>query len=259
MRVDDFERMLQMYATPSESYWRCFELDRVRELKSSLSFEPPVLEIGCGDGQFTGLVFSQVATAIDINPRAVERARREAAYLDVRCMDAGEMSFPEGSYGTVFANCVLEHIPGLQRILSESCRVLRPGGKLLATVPLVEMNEHLLVRSSRYADLRQRQLSHVNLMSPAQWRSTLVAAGFSDVSMYPYLFGGDVRFWDSLDFPGSIGSGRYRVATATNLLAKLFPEAIRQRARRRIARWLNRAAEARHRGEPCAAAIVATK
>lgn len=257
--ADQMFETLAMYATPSEAYWRAFELEKLRELRTAMPWDEPVLEIGCGSGVFSSLLFSEVHDAIDINPRAVERARCLGLYRHVHCMDAGKMSFASGVYGTVFANCVLEHIPALEGVLSDSCRVLRLGGKVVATVPLLAMNDYLLLRTQAYANMRQRQLSHVNLLSAEAWATTFRRAGFATVQSYPYFFGGDVRFWDPMDFPASIGASRYRVSTAVNTALDAVPTRLRAVGRRLTARWLATRVPRCHVGEPCATALVATK
>ena len=91
---------------------------------------------------------------IDLNPREIALcAGRNGLYGRLACMDARRLIFADGVFATVFANCVMEHIPDLPRVLAECRRVLRPGGALIATVPLIEMNQHLLLRSAWYARL----------------------------------------------------------------------------------------------------------
>jgi len=41
-----------------------------------MSLEKPVLEIGCGDGGIGRLLFDRIDLAVDINLRAVARARK---------------------------------------------------------------------------------------------------------------------------------------------------------------------------------------
>jgi hypothetical protein len=62
--------LLPHFTSPSEAFWRLFELLAIREQ----CFSGPVLELGCGDGGFTELAGLYVDEAIDLNPRAVERA-----------------------------------------------------------------------------------------------------------------------------------------------------------------------------------------
>ncbi|TSC72471.1 MAG: methylase involved in ubiquinone/menaquinone biosynthesi [Parcubacteria group bacterium Gr01-1014_38] len=49
--------------------------------------------------------------------------------------DVQAMPLPDGSFDTVLCAEVLEHIPDPRRALAEIRRVLRPGGKLIITVP----------------------------------------------------------------------------------------------------------------------------
>ncbi len=81
--------------------------------------EPPVLELGCGDGGFTELAGLHIDEGIDLNPRSVQRARaRTHVYGVVRQMDIHDLSRERpSSYQTLFANSVLEHVEGLEHVL----------------------------------------------------------------------------------------------------------------------------------------------
>lgn len=252
---DDMMATLGIYRWPSQAFWRFLEVQALRRLR----YERPILEIGCGTGCFSGLLFDQIDDAIDINPRSVERARSMAGnlYRRVRCLDARVLEPENGGYATVFANCVMEHIPGLEGVLAGCFRGLRPGGKLIMTVPLVEMNDHLLLKSRWYAGLRQRQLSHVNLLPREGWNKVLEKVGFTRVEFEPYLSGRACRFWDAIDSPGCIGFGRYRVATGAGFLAqKLLPPGAKAWMLRRLAGWLRPLATAEAGKLPACAAVV---
>ena len=160
---DEMIATLNIYKWPSQAFWRYFELQALK----GLQFERPILEIGCGDGRFSSLLFREIDDAIDINPRAVERCRMLAGgpYRRVRCLDARQLQFSEGGYGTIYANCVMEHIPDIEGVLAGCYRGLRSGGKLVITVPLETMSDHLVFRWRWYAKVRQRQLVHVNLLN----------------------------------------------------------------------------------------------
>ena len=257
--LNHFYKMLEIYATPSESLWRALEIDKVLELAQALRLERPILEIGCGSGAFSSIVFEAIDDAVDINPKAVERARTSTVFRRVHCMDARAMSFGTASYGTVFANCVLEHIPDLASILKDCARVLRPGGRLLATVPLRAMNEHLLFSNQSYAAHRQASLVHVNLLAPNEWRDLCITSGFDKVDFHPYFYGGHCHLWDSIDAPLSIGIGRYRLGAALSVLTQLLPPHIQQRLRQATAAWLAVRSRLVEVGPACAAALVATK
>ena len=135
---DEMTATLNIYKWPSQAFWRYFELQALKQIE----YERPILEIGCGDGQFSSLVFREIDEAIDVNPRSVEKCRRLANHLyrRVQCLDARELQFSEGGYGTIYANCVMEHMPDIEGVLAGCYRGLRPGGKLVMTVPLTQMN-----------------------------------------------------------------------------------------------------------------------
>ena len=68
---------LSIYKAPGQAYWRAREISMLASLRRQLGFERPILEIGCGDGQLTGMVFDEVDDGIDINPRVIERCRKQ--------------------------------------------------------------------------------------------------------------------------------------------------------------------------------------
>jgi ubiquinone/menaquinone biosynthesis C-methylase UbiE len=99
-----------------------------------------VLEIGAGTGFFIinlwlgGLVDKAYAT--DISPGMVEVCRRNARSagmkkLDARPADAEALPFPDNSFDLVVGHAVLHHLPDVAKALSESLRVLKPGGSLV--------------------------------------------------------------------------------------------------------------------------------
>jgi SAM-dependent methyltransferase len=253
--MDEMSRLVQSYAWPSEAFWRYFELKSLQRH----AFQRPILELGCGSGKFSEMLVEHIEDAIDVNPVAVKRCRTGTTlYGRVRCLDARDLE-AEQQYGTVFANCVLEHISGIGAVLQGVRGSLRAGGELVATVPLRTMNDHLRFRSPRYAAARQQQLVHVNLFSTNEWDSLLHEYGFSNVRISPYLFASQCEFWDSIDWLACAGVGRYRVAAVVSRLVNLaLPSGMHRRLASRIAAALLRHANAPPRGEPCAVTIVAS-
>src|SRR5436309_3855512 len=176
---------LQIYKWPAQAFWRYFEVEAL----SRISFEHPILEIGCGDGRLSAMFLDDIDEGIDVNPRSVEKCRQLSGhvYRRVRCLDVRQLECTKDGYATVYANCVMEHIPDIQRVLAGCYRSLLAGGKLIITVPLVEMNRHLLLPWRWYAKMRHRQLAHVNLFDEQGWENLIRDAGFSAVEFRPYL------------------------------------------------------------------------
>jgi SAM-dependent methyltransferase len=255
---DEMSATLNIYKWPSQAFWRYFELQALKQIE----YERPILEIGCGDGQFSSLVFEEIEEAIDINPHSIEKCRRIASnlYGRVECLDARELQFSESGYGTIYANCVMEHIPDIEGVLAGCYRGLRPGGKVVMTVPLAQMNQHLLFPWIWYATMRQRQLVHVNLFTKEEWEELLHGIGFSDIEFRPYLSAKACKFWDTLDSPGCLGFGRYRLAPILGRTFGLVPVGLKNRTVTRLSSWLTSKAGTNGSQEPaCAVVVIARK
>jgi SAM-dependent methyltransferase len=251
--------MLQLFTWPSEAFWRRFELAAVRQQQ----FASPILELGCGDGGFTELAGLYVDEAIDLSPRAVAKARRRTAvYGRVRALDMRKLGdVSEARFATIFANSVLEHVTDLPSVLSACATLLVPGGSLITTVPLVSMNDHLLLRQPHYVEWRRRELQHHNLWEVDDWVAALRRAGFARVACDGYLDPKSCHFWDAIDIMGSLGIGRLRVGRMLRQgLWPLLPRFVRRPIARAVAAKLDsQFARAGQAGpQPCAALLVAT-
>ena len=253
--VDLLRTAQAVYDIPSLAAWRAAELKALRHL----SFAPPVLEIGCGNGRFASLLLPHVDWGVDVNPREVALcARNNGTYHRVRCMDARRLIFADGVFSTVFANCVIEHIPDLSRVLKECRRVLREGGVFIATVPLIEMNRHLLLESRWYSRLRATQLQHHHLLAEAAWLDALSRAGFFSVRITPYLPARLCELWDRVDGPLSLGAGPLTLGRAYRLALRLLPVSWRSRLNLQWRQYFIEALQVNPSETPCAILIEAS-
>jgi SAM-dependent methyltransferase len=99
-----------------------------------------LLDVGCGNGAFTivlGRKFREVH-GIDVQEACLsyfqESVRGDDRFA-ISNMSASAMNFPDAYFDTVVTIETLEHIPDLSGAALEFCRVLKPGGELLITVP----------------------------------------------------------------------------------------------------------------------------
>ena len=87
-----------------------------------------ILDLGSADGPSVGWLRKRGArVGMDIDPRGLEPG-------DV-CGSALELPFATSSFDVVAAFDVIEHCEPEERALAEVCRVLRPGGRFLMSVP----------------------------------------------------------------------------------------------------------------------------
>jgi len=56
--------------------------------------------------------------------------------LRVLRMDAGDMTFQDEQFDVVYSQAVFEHLPDPKGVISEVCRVLKPGGIMLVALHL---------------------------------------------------------------------------------------------------------------------------
>jgi len=95
-----------------------------------------VLDLGCGDGRLTAELDAAEPTAADVSPVALERARSRLP--DARVVELepdAPLPFGDGSFEAVLLAETIEHVRDVQLLLSETRRVLAPGGRLALTTP----------------------------------------------------------------------------------------------------------------------------
>ena len=147
-----------------------FYLDFLKDLPG------PVLDVGCGRGEFLELLAGAgiAGTGVDSNPVSVESCRK--AGLSVEEGDALERlaAHPSGKLGAVVAFQVVEHWPPetIFRFLQEARRALAPGGVLIAET----------INADTVTALRAFYLdpTHVRPVPPEALRFLAEAAGLTD-------------------------------------------------------------------------------
>jgi SAM-dependent methyltransferase len=97
-----------------------------------------VLDLGCGAGRFVAALRDAGAdpVGVELAEAALGRARRNAPGADLRLVEPdGSLPLEHGGVDLVWCSEVLEHVADTAYLLLEVRRVLRPGGRLLVTVP----------------------------------------------------------------------------------------------------------------------------
>lgn len=74
-------------------------------------------------------------------------AAAELAGREIPHQDLCALSFPDASFDLVLCNELFEHVQDLDLAFREIARVLRPGGRLIATCPLAFGQQHSIVKA----------------------------------------------------------------------------------------------------------------
>jgi SAM-dependent methyltransferase len=192
---------------PSLGLWRAAEIAVLR----AQPVERPMLEVGCGDGLVSSLVWERIEMACEPDTQAVDRARALHIYDRLEPVPVEEADVAPQSFATVVSNSVLEHVPRLNRLLLAVRRLLRPWGRLIFTAPTEAFSGWLLAPVQRYAAWRNRCYNHLNLWPAARWREQLRAAGFEVEEVRPYLRRPAVAAWDAMELLQQVYIGRQRL------------------------------------------------
>ncbi|HCG00504.1 MAG TPA: hypothetical protein DEV93_08150 [Chloroflexi bacterium] len=95
-----------------------------------------VLDLGCAFGFGTRRLLPKYsAFGHDLSAAYIERARQSVPQAAFTNGSAENIPYPDGFFDGVLLLDVLEHVPDEEATLKEVHRVLRPGGRLVVSVP----------------------------------------------------------------------------------------------------------------------------
>jgi 2-polyprenyl-3-methyl-5-hydroxy-6-metoxy-1,4-benzoquinol methylase len=139
-----------------------------------------LLDVGCGDGTRIGQLrtLGWEVCGQDLDPAAIRYAR-ETLGLQVFLGQLEDAPFPSDSFDCVTLNHVIEHVQDPIRLLEQSRRFLKKGGRLVMITPNVESFAH------KHFGRLWRGLEpprHLHLFSSRTLSSVTQAAGFSEIT-----------------------------------------------------------------------------
>jgi ubiquinone/menaquinone biosynthesis C-methylase UbiE len=228
--------------------WRTVE---ARHL-SSVKLIRPILDIGCGWGEFAEAFGVNIDMGVDISPADLHAAAKGKMYKNLTLADARDLPFAENSYGSIFSISTFEHITDTPSLLREMHRVLRPGGTMAITLETKEVDRHTfyrpllrkirLVKLSNWLTWAYNTYFHRRtLPSKEKWIKDIQSAGFKIVSaqnivsplitkLYDIFI---ITAWPAQLFKPFIGRRKvFRPKFIENLLVKVFLKYITEEQRK---------------------------
>lgn len=112
-----------------------------------LKSEKKILDIGCGTGEFAGLLNRTGYYGIDISIRYIEYAAKHNRG-NFKVMDAKKLEFPDNTFDYILIMAILHHLNDSEarRVLAEAARVLKPDGKILV------IEDAKIIKSENFID-----------------------------------------------------------------------------------------------------------
>ncbi len=151
-----------------------------------------VLDLGSGFGRHAfetarrgaHVVAADLARDELVATRATFQAMAEAGEIAgaVHCTvtraDGARLPFADGAFDRIIASEVLEHVPDDLAVMAELHRVLRPGGRLAATVPAAVPEQICWWLNEAY-HAPMSEGGHVRIYGRPELRTKLAASGFA--------------------------------------------------------------------------------
>ena len=220
------------------SLWRSVE---ARHL-STVNLKRPILDIGCGWGEFAEAFGKKIDMGVDIAPHDLRVAAKGGMYKNVTLSDARSLPFPNSSYSSIISISTFEHIPDTEKLLKEMYRVLKPGGILAITMETEEVDRNTFYRPflkkmgfsflSEWLTYAYNTYFHRNNLPPKEkWINDIENAGFKIIvlkniisptitKLYDFFI---LTSWPAQLFRPLIGKRKvFRPKFAEDLLVKIF-------------------------------------
>ncbi len=164
---------------PSPEWAEHIQNDVLPSLTADVDLGEHLLEIGPGPGAATDWLRHKVRrlTALEVDPEAAALLTKRFAGTNVEVVtgDATAPGYADGTFDSVGCFTMLHHIPTLaeqHRLLSETFRMLKPGGVLIASDSLASNDLHHFHVDDTY-----------NPIDPASALVQLRVIGFSRITV----------------------------------------------------------------------------
>lgn len=183
MNRDEYLKMREL----EDHYWWFVARRRLalRLLRSHVATEnPKILDLGCGTGAVLAeLIQWSQATGLDFSDLAIQMCKERGLDHLVEG-DAQALPFADCEFDAIVALDIFEHVSDDVKAFSEAARVLKPGGKLVLSVPAYRWlwgpHDIALHHFRRYTRSQVRRV-----LEQAGLESTI--SGYSVFLLFPFV------------------------------------------------------------------------
>lgn len=203
-----FVSFLRVYAfQPATAFWRAVEVD---VLKKFIPTSGNCLDLGCGDGKLTSILFEGspqrdlFLIGIDGDQDETRYAAQSPLYTRVHTCLASDIPEPSSSFDSVLSNSVLEHIQDIESTIAEVGRLLKENGVFVFTVPSngfhICLYGPLVFHSSRdtYLQEMDKRLAHYRYWSVNEWQILLAKYALTIEQKVEYFNCAEVQRWETI-------------------------------------------------------------
>ncbi len=187
------ERVTHLY--PNDLYYAHLSIYRFAE---QFCEDRVVLDAGSGGGYGTAYLAksgARLAWGIDIGADAVAFSNNtfKLPNLKYSIMDLQDISqLPSDYFDVVFTSNALEHVRNVNQFLYHVCRIIKPNGIMIISVPPI------LDEAAKSGNISNR--FHLNIWSPRQW-FFMTNLYFRDIHCYRHIFNRQDIHFDATNTP----------------------------------------------------------
>lgn len=195
---------------PATVLWRAVELRHIEEFLNKYELPTPILDLGCAEGKIADALFkNKELIGLDNCWELLSQNKNRDIYKALILADGCRMPFKEGVFGSVFSNCVIEHIRDIDTLLSEVARALKEKNIFIFTVPSDKFADFLFFSRAFnklglkrlalwYGRKRNKQLNHFHCYSHNRWEQILKEKGLELIEYRYYMTEEATSAWDFL-------------------------------------------------------------
>ena len=172
-----------------------------------------VLEIGCGAGRLGAALKARQAVrvvGVELDREAARTAESRLDRVLVGDVETLEPDFPAAAFDAVVCGDILEHLVEPERLLRRVRGWLRPGGRLVASLPNVRHHQvvaGLLRGDWTYEPAGLLDRDHVRFFARRDIEDLVAAAGFALLGLRS-IPGPGFDEWERAGRPGEVRAGR---------------------------------------------------